>query len=187
VSDFVQFPMRDLHLSGFVCDENGERASRATSSSSSLSSSSSSSSPPPIYNLASVVVHRGTMGGGHYVAYCRRGDDWYLFNDESVSHVPAEVVANCEAYVLLYEQQSEDVPLLEATREAAVAAAALRRAAAAAAAAAATAAAAAATAAAAGTEKPPRKGAADGAGPQIGASSMSTCVLPRRELVPRAH
>jgi len=40
----------------------------------------------PIYELLSVVVHSGSMGGGHYYAYIKDLNEggWYQFNDASV-------------------------------------------------------------------------------------------------------
>ena len=41
---------------------------------------------PGSYKLAGIVSHIGkNTGSGHYVAHIRRGDDWYIFNDEKVA------------------------------------------------------------------------------------------------------
>ena len=34
-----------------------------------------------IYSLYAVMVHHGGMGGGHYVAYAKHGQDWFYFSD----------------------------------------------------------------------------------------------------------
>jgi ubiquitin C-terminal hydrolase len=39
------------------------------------------------YKLMGVVLHFGTLDGGHYTALCRREGKWFEFNDESVSEV----------------------------------------------------------------------------------------------------
>jgi len=35
-------------------------------------------SDPKLYHLYGIVVHSGGMGGGHYVAYVRKGIYYYL-------------------------------------------------------------------------------------------------------------
>jgi len=42
------------------------------------------------------------MGGGHYTAYCLNGQQWYYFNDSSVTPVAPEQVVTASAYVLFY-------------------------------------------------------------------------------------
>jgi len=63
------------------------------------------SSPPVLYNLVSIIEHRGTHSGGHYTVY-RRGtqdpDQWYYISDEMVSRV--DDVRNAQAYMLFYEK-----------------------------------------------------------------------------------
>ena len=44
------------------------------------------------YSLIAVVVHIGSLGGGHYVAYARRGTQWFLFDDATVQAVDVETV-----------------------------------------------------------------------------------------------
>jgi len=39
------------------------------------------------YELFALTVHMGTIDQGHYVAYVKREDQWYLFNDEDFSKV----------------------------------------------------------------------------------------------------
>jgi ubiquitin carboxyl-terminal hydrolase 5/13 len=41
---------------------------------------------PGRYKLAGIVSHIGkNTGSGHYVAHIKRGEDWYIFNDEKVA------------------------------------------------------------------------------------------------------
>jgi ubiquitin carboxyl-terminal hydrolase 4/11/15 len=49
-----------------------------------------------IYELYGVVNHYGTMGGGHYTAYCKNflNNKWYEFDDSRVSEVPPRDVVN---------------------------------------------------------------------------------------------
>lgn len=43
--------------------------------------------------------------GGHYVTFVRCGDSWFLCDDAWVVPVAPEVVRNCQAYLLFYEQR----------------------------------------------------------------------------------
>nr|XP_043611818.1 ubiquitin carboxyl-terminal hydrolase 2-like [Erigeron canadensis] len=67
------------------------------------------------YQLVGVVVHSGTMRGGHYVAYVRgakgstgtKDDDnglWYYASDANVREVSLDEVLRCDAYILFYEE-----------------------------------------------------------------------------------
>lgn len=60
------------------------------------------------YSLWSLILHRGSCTGGHYIAYCRNPINklWYEFNDSTVIHVPDEKieqeVITENAYVMFY-------------------------------------------------------------------------------------
>lgn len=56
----------------------------------------------PVYELSSVVVHKGKMDSGHYVSYSREGDEWFLFDDSKVVLVEEREVLAAEAYMLFY-------------------------------------------------------------------------------------
>jgi len=63
---------------------------------------------PPIYDLFAVSNHYGSLGGGHYTAYCKHRDDnmWYSFDDSTVrplSHSSQVITSN--AYVLFYRRR----------------------------------------------------------------------------------
>uniref|UniRef100_A0A674BKX5 Ubiquitin carboxyl-terminal hydrolase n=1 Tax=Salmo trutta TaxID=8032 RepID=A0A674BKX5_SALTR len=62
----VDFPVRDLNMSEFVCDPKAG---------------------PYVYDLIAVSNHYGGMGGGHYTAYGKNKADgkWHYFDDSSVS------------------------------------------------------------------------------------------------------
>lgn len=60
------------------------------------------------YRLIGVVNHSGTADFGHYYAYCKdeynAQDNWFEYNDSSVSAVREGEVVNKNAYVLLYRR-----------------------------------------------------------------------------------
>lgn len=49
----------------------------------------------------------GSLGGGHYTAYARNGDQWYLFDDSRVEKVEPEKIVSSDAYLLFYERFCE--------------------------------------------------------------------------------
>ncbi|TPX09578.1 uncharacterized protein E0L32_009179 [Thyridium curvatum] len=54
------------------------------------------------YDLLSVVVHVGEIDTGHYVVYCRVGDQWFAFNDHKVEMASKSEVLSAKAYLLFY-------------------------------------------------------------------------------------
>jgi ubiquitin C-terminal hydrolase len=52
--------------------------------------------------LTGLAIHAGSMGYGHYVAFAKREENWYYFDDEDVKQVPYSTVMNREAYLLFY-------------------------------------------------------------------------------------
>ncbi|XP_050698277.1 golgin subfamily A member 6-like protein 22 isoform X3 [Eriocheir sinensis] len=65
----------------------------------------------PTYKLVGVVCHHGSMGGGHYTAYCRYGkgpwgNRWRFCNDDRVWDVDErQVLSDENAHLLFYIQQ----------------------------------------------------------------------------------
>ncbi|KAF3763696.1 hypothetical protein M406DRAFT_84461 [Cryphonectria parasitica EP155] len=54
------------------------------------------------YDLMSVVVHVGEIDTGHYISYCRVGDQWFTFNDHRVEMASKSDVLGAKAYLLFY-------------------------------------------------------------------------------------
>jgi ubiquitin carboxyl-terminal hydrolase 22/27/51 len=54
------------------------------------------------YELSTVIVHKGKIDSGHYVNYCREGNDWFLFDDSKVVLATEAEVLAAEAYLLFY-------------------------------------------------------------------------------------
>uniref|UniRef100_A0A3Q3F3R1 Ubiquitin carboxyl-terminal hydrolase n=1 Tax=Labrus bergylta TaxID=56723 RepID=A0A3Q3F3R1_9LABR len=87
----VDFPIRDLNMSEFVCDPKAI---------------------PYTYDLIAVSNHYGGMGGGHYTAYGKNKVDgkWYYFDDSSVSSATEDQIVTKAAYVLFYQRRDEEAP-----------------------------------------------------------------------------
>lgn len=60
------------------------------------------------YKLKGCVIHSGSRNGGHYVCVSKRRDDWYMFNDSSVSKINNnELSHNLKNGYLYYYQLSD--------------------------------------------------------------------------------
>ena len=88
ISTLVDFPTEFLDLSKYI------------------TSSTYKASNAPIYDLFAVSNHMGGLGGGHYTAYCKNENQWYNFNDSSVSPCNESDVVSSSAYVLFYKQRN---------------------------------------------------------------------------------
>jgi len=70
---------------------------------------------PMLYELFGLVVHSGSMAGGHYVAYVRkrpiRGTPaWYYFSDSQHKRLSSfQEVKKQQAYILFYQQVPSEV------------------------------------------------------------------------------
>lgn len=64
-----------------------------------------------IYDLFAVVLHTGTLNGGHYTSLVKNSGSWYEFNDHQViklqPHEKHRVVSN-HAYILFYQKRGID-------------------------------------------------------------------------------
>lgn len=56
----------------------------------------------PVYELSSVIVHKGKIDNGHYISYSRQGTEWFRFDDSMVVQVDDAEVLGAEAYMLFY-------------------------------------------------------------------------------------
>ncbi|KAJ3256323.1 Ubiquitin carboxyl-terminal hydrolase 45 [Boothiomyces macroporosus] len=65
------------------------------------------------YRLYAVIVHSGTMNGGHYVAYIRKQSasgekvSWQYCSDSLVRFTNWDEVARCKPYMLFYENYNK--------------------------------------------------------------------------------
>ena len=62
-----------------------------------------------IYELSSVIVHKGKMDSGHYVSYSKHGTEWFRFDDSMVVQVEEREVLGAEAYMLFYVARGFDI------------------------------------------------------------------------------
>jgi ubiquitin C-terminal hydrolase len=56
------------------------------------------------YELFGLTVHLGSLEMGHYIAYTKRYNKWYLFNDEHSHQVNESEALNQEVYLLFYKR-----------------------------------------------------------------------------------
>ena len=57
------------------------------------------------FSLVSVIVHQGKLiNSGHYICYIRINNNWFMFNDSSVTLVEWSIVKQVEAYCLFYRK-----------------------------------------------------------------------------------
>nr|KAF6335986.1 ubiquitin specific peptidase 4 [Pipistrellus kuhlii] len=82
----VEFPVRGLNMSEFVCDPSAR---------------------PYVYDLIAVSNHYGAMGVGHYTAYAKNklNGKWYYFDDSNVSLASEDQIVTKAAYVLFYQRR----------------------------------------------------------------------------------
>ena len=64
-----------------------------------------------MYDLYGVVNHSGSIGFGHYYAYCKNKKDgkWYEHNDSMVSEMNPSGIVTSAAYLLFYERRDSPV------------------------------------------------------------------------------
>lgn len=63
------------------------------------------------YTLKEVIVHKGTADSGHYLAYVKEGNDWYLCNDAQVTLANAQYEQERYRGGYSYFYRRADLPL----------------------------------------------------------------------------
>ncbi|KAF7818874.1 ubiquitin carboxyl-terminal hydrolase 8-like [Senna tora] len=82
---FVDFPIDDLDLSTYIAHKNSPFSNH--------------------YELYAISCHYGGLGGGHYTAFVRYGNDkWYEFDDSRVVPASEDMIKTSAAYVLFYRR-----------------------------------------------------------------------------------
>ncbi|TPX68522.1 hypothetical protein SpCBS45565_g03034 [Spizellomyces sp. 'palustris'] len=84
IDTYVQFPIEGLNMRPYT-----NRRQRGA---------------PAIYDLYSAIVHHGSSGSGHYIAFVWSPDNdtWFEVNDTHVRPVTPDVLAQQSAYMLFY-------------------------------------------------------------------------------------
>nr|GME00539.1 ubiquitin carboxyl-terminal hydrolase 9 [Ipomoea batatas] len=87
IDTFVNFPIHNLDLSKYVKSKTASEGAH-------------------VYELFAISNHYGSLGGGHYSAYCKLVDEnkWYHFDDSHVSSVAESDIKTSAAYVLFYQR-----------------------------------------------------------------------------------
>ena len=81
---YVDFPLENLNLSEYVEGYNSKSF---------------------VYDLYGICNHSGGTEGGHYTAFVKNANDnWYLFNDTSVSRVSKDNIKTKNAYCFFYRK-----------------------------------------------------------------------------------
>ncbi|KAF1792904.1 Ubiquitin specific protease domain [Phytophthora cactorum] len=62
-----------------------------------------------LYDLTGIVHHMGSLNGGHYTAECLNADtqEWFDFNDGSVTAIRKPELCSSSAYMLFYQRREE--------------------------------------------------------------------------------
>jgi ubiquitin C-terminal hydrolase len=83
----VNYPLEGLDLSSLVANDEGNKTF-----------------DPLLYDLIAISNHTGTMTGGHYTTTARKlgTNEWYNFNDSSVSRENSNNIVTASAYLLIY-------------------------------------------------------------------------------------
>jgi len=86
ITSLVDFPIKGLDMRKYVLGKTEDT---------------------PIYDLIAISNHYGGLGGGHYTAFAKNHfkDQWYDFNDSSVSKQDPEDLVSEAAYVLFYRKR----------------------------------------------------------------------------------
>ena len=65
-----------------------------------------------LYHLYGVIVHKGTAGQGHYIAFIKHQQSWYEMNDRKTMKVAEEFVLKQVAYMLLYDMKADETKFI---------------------------------------------------------------------------
>jgi len=88
LNDYIEFPAEGLDMTNYCAESrDGPKGKKM------------------VYDLYGVSNHFGSMGGGHYTAYCKNPvyKKWYDFDDSDVSRINQSNLCTKAAYVLFYK------------------------------------------------------------------------------------
>jgi ubiquitin carboxyl-terminal hydrolase 20/33 len=89
IHNTVSFPLHGLDLSPYIHQNAGS----------------------VVYDLVSLVCHRGNYNSGHYTTYALNHAQnlWFVYDDKIVQTVSESTVAQTQAYVLFYRKRTESI------------------------------------------------------------------------------
>jgi len=111
IDNYVTFPLTGLDLSPYLHSHrttplSPPSSSRSQPESSSMPSATRSHHQHHLYDCFCVIVHKGTLDSGHYIAYLRKGpDQWFKTDDRTITRASIQEVINANAYLLFYIRQ----------------------------------------------------------------------------------
>ena len=79
---YITYPVENFDLSGFIYDGNKNKY---------------------LYDLYAIIVHKGTLNNGHYIAVCKNKGKWVKYDDEKLSYVDEPISGN--TYILFYSRK----------------------------------------------------------------------------------
>lgn len=83
----IEIPIDRLDLSEYISEYNYENTNTN------------------IYECIAIICHSGSYFGGHYFAFCKRNDDWYLCNDSTYKKINLNLeIVNTLGYIMFYRQ-----------------------------------------------------------------------------------
>ena len=56
------------------------------------------------YELCAISIQMGSLNGGHYIAICKDGDQWNVYNDTSVFKIELDELLQRSPYCLFYKR-----------------------------------------------------------------------------------
>ena len=84
--EFIDFPINNFNMKDLIIGPDKDHS---------------------IYDLFAVSQHYGNTGSGHYTAVCKNGNDWYKYDDSTVSKTSPNAAISSAAYVLFYRRQTD--------------------------------------------------------------------------------
>ncbi len=82
----IIYPLNNLDVTDLICIEKKDPNSY-------------------VYDLYSVIYHKGTVESGHYFTCAKNNDKWYCFDDANVFKVNESEIINKNAYILFYKRR----------------------------------------------------------------------------------
>lgn len=109
IDTLISFPLTALDLTPYLHSALPTPLSPSIKSQQSAAAVADERRRAGVYDLLSVVVHKGSLETGHYLCYLKCGGQWYRNDDKLVVKVSDAEVSSCQAYLLFYIRQQMPV------------------------------------------------------------------------------